>query len=165
MSSALVGKASSADIGRALTEITSTLDEKCSIDDCKHLLGDYVLKTDFFQYSADLKSSIQDIRQFLDTREDTFELQKQITSLNHKIDDLNSQMRLQFSSYVQQNEFDRIKALVESKANIDYVNEALEKMVNKRAFNDSLLKKANRSDVEALLSDRTGPVKNQSFVL
>ena len=135
-----------------ISELTSAIEEKSTIDDYQAMLKDYVLKSDH-EKSLSTKASIHDVQSLLDAHENNSNKFKQeINSIYDKIDILNTDLNRKLAEYVHQQELETLKPVIEAKADVDYVHKVLE--VIKQSVSSALQKKAGLSELEALLQQR-----------
>lgn len=77
-----------------------------------------------------------------------------ISSLNHKIEEILKDTNKRFASCALQKDTAFIQSLLDKKADLDYVTESLSQKANKQSVANALHRKANRSDVEDMLASK-----------
>ncbi len=79
------------------------------------------------------------------------ELQAETSTLNLKLDDLHKDLLKKSSTFASQKEVSHIASLLDSKANLNDMNEALASKASKDSVINALHRKANKAEIEAMV--------------
>lgn len=74
--------------------------------------------------------------------------------LDAKVEDVYQEMQQKLANFALQKDLSYLQTILESKANLDEVNESLQQKANKASVASALQRKANRTDIDQLLESK-----------
>ena len=84
----------------------------------------------------------------LENKANMHEINIEVQSLNSKLDEVYRDLSKRVQNCAMQKDFNYLTSVLETKANIDEVNESLQNKANKQSVANALYRKANRSDID-----------------
>lgn len=100
------------------------------------------------------KVSSEDLKNIIDEKVDANDYNNDISNISKKIEDINKELNKKCNTYVTIKEFESLQKLVNTKADINIMNEALNTKANKDTILSALQKKSNKDEVDAILSEK-----------
>lgn len=76
------------------------------------------------------------------------EINLELSSINSKVEEIYRDLSKRMSNCALQKDFTYLQTMMETKANIDDINESLQNKANKQSVANALHRKANRSDLD-----------------
>ena len=146
-------KANVSDVSRTVADVAASIDTKLSTDDVKSLLDEKVSKTDM-QYLLSNKVSVEELSRVLENKSNAHEINASLQSLDAKVEDMYSELMKKVQNCALQKDFNYLSSVIETKANLEEVNESLKAKANKTSVADALQRKANRSEIDSLLEQK-----------
>jgi len=138
-------KANTSDVSRTIAEISNVLEAKVSVSEFHNVMKDYVTRHDV-QSILTNKVNVDDVKQmFLRLPERPPERTDPL--LQARFEELHREINKRLSNCVSVGEFQELLAIVDQKANVSEINEALELKVSKQALTTSLQKKLSKTDL------------------
>lgn len=151
--SELIQKVNHSDLQRLLSETRST-GEANNIETFQSLLEEKLTRK---ECTYMINGKFNELKSELDKKSDLRELQNEVRAVKSMIEDSSGKKS-------QVKEIETVFKLLEQKANISEVNAALDDKVSKQVFANSLSKKVNRNDLEALLLGKADMGELQSIL-
>jgi len=84
----------------------------------------------------------------MESKANSHEMGIEIQSVNAKIEEIYRDLSKRMSNCALQKDFNYLQSVVETKANVEDMNEALQNKANKQSVANALHRKANRSDID-----------------
>jgi flagellin-specific chaperone FliS len=84
----------------------------------------------------------------MENKANQHETNLELQSLNSKVEDIYRDLSKRLTNCALQKDFAYLQTVIETKANIDDVNESLQGKANKQSVANALHRKANRSDID-----------------
>lgn len=98
------------------------------------------------------------MQKVLENKANNHEMSLELQSLNSKLEDIYRDVSKRLSNCALQKDFAYLQTMVDTKANLDEINEALQSKANKQSVANALHRKANRSDIDQLLEQKADMV-------
>ena len=98
--------------------------------------------------------SIEELNKVLEHKASAHEFNLELSSVQNKLDELHRDFTKRLQSCAQQKDLAYLSTVMETKASIDDMNEALQAKANKQSVANALHRKANRTDVDQLLESK-----------
>lgn len=146
-------KANVSDVSRTVADVAASIDTKLSIEDVQQMLQEKVTKTDL-QYMMSNKVSVEELSRVLENKTNAHEINASLQALDAKVEDMYSELVKKVQNCALQKDFNYLSSVIETKANLEEVNESLKMKANKTSVADALQRKANRVDIEPLLEQK-----------
>jgi len=87
----------------------------------------------------------------MESKANMHEMSMELQSLNQKVEESYKELAKKLSGCALQKDFSYLASVLETKANLEDVNESLNNKANKQSVANALHRKANRSDIDGLL--------------
>ncbi|EAR92032.3 hypothetical protein TTHERM_00105270 (macronuclear) [Tetrahymena thermophila SB210] len=161
-------KANVSEVGRQVSALATSVDNKIAFEDVQLILRDYALKSEVaFQISQ--KTNEDDVKRIVSNSQVDNELNDQIQVLGARLDEFQreyakSQINNNFQNQVMK-DVEFIIGQLDTKANISDVQEALETKANKQSVANALHRKANRTDIDVLIEKKVDVTELQNIML
>jgi predicted nucleic acid-binding protein len=110
-------------------------------------MDDKVSKNDL-QYLLSNKISVEELQKVMENKANHHEVNLELQSLNSKVEEIYRDVSKRLQNCALQKDFTYLQTIIETKANIEDVNESLAGKANKQSVANALHRKANRSDVD-----------------
>ena len=117
-------KANVSDVSRTVADVAATIDAKLSLEDVQQIVDDKVPKSDL-QYMLSNKVSVEELTRVLENKSNSHEVNVKVGQLDAKIEEIYSELMKKVQSCALQKDFNYISTALESKANVDDINESL----------------------------------------
>ena len=153
LNTAVSVKANVSDLSRGLAELRNSLETKMSMEDIYSLVDEKVSKNDLHYYLGN-KVNYEDMRTLMDGKADLAEMQNEIRALRTAIEEIRNDTYGRAQNSATQQDLAELKTLIDSKASITEMNEALEEKTSKQFVSSALNKKLNRNDLESALASK-----------
>lgn len=134
-------KANVSEVSRSLAEVSDELQAKVRMSDVQRLLDEKVSRSDM-QFALGTKVSVDEFRNQLDTKAAAKDVESDYRELQLTIQKLKDE------------EVSHLFRLVDTKAGIQEVCEALDEKANQQNFADALKNKVTRLELESLLNSK-----------
>ena len=82
------------------------------------------------------------------------EVNLELQSLNSKVEEIYRDVSKRLQNCALQKDFSYLQTIIETKANVEDVNESLANKANKQSVANALHRKANRSDIDQILETK-----------
>lgn len=90
----------------------------------------------------------------MQSKSNSHEINIQIQQLDAKIEDAYQEMQQKMATFALQKDLSYLSTIIETKANLEEVNESLSQKANKASVANALQRKANRTDIDQLLESK-----------
>ena len=162
LNSGLNIKANVADVMRTFSEVASNIDSRPTSDEIQTYLEDKISKSDI-QYYLSSKPNLDEVRHLIEGKVGQNEFQNDVTTMNTKIEEINKDFSRKFNQFALAKDLSQLSILVEGKANVNDVNEALNTKASKESVINALHRKANKNEIEATLNSKVDIAEFQSY--
>lgn len=100
------------------------------------------------------KPSLEEVRHLVETKVGHAELQSEISTISLKVDDVHKELMKKSSTFATNKELQSLTQLVDQKANINDVNEALATKASKDSVINALHRKANKAETDSIIKSK-----------
>lgn len=150
----LGSKANVNDVMKTFNDISVTIEKKASIDEVSELLLDKANKSELIQLSNS-KPSFEEVKNMLNQKIDSIDFRDEVTNeVKNRIEDFNQNMNKKLNSYAPMKEINSIYQILEAKANIAEMNEALNSKASKDSVLSALQRKINKSELDVIVNTK-----------
>jgi D-alanyl-D-alanine dipeptidase len=104
------------------------------------------------QYILSNKVSIEELQRIMDNKANSHEINMEVSQLQARVDDTFQELSKRVSQCALSQDMSYFHSLLETKANIEEVNESLSNKASKTSVANALHRKANRTDIDELLA-------------
>lgn len=94
------------------------------------------------------------MQKVLENKANMHEINIELSSMNSKLEEIYRDLSKRLSNCALQKDFNYIQSVLETKANVDDLNEALQNKANKQSVANALHRKANRTDIDQILESK-----------
>ena len=150
----LGAKANVSDVMRTFNEVATSIETRPTLDEVQLLMEDKVTKSDV-QYIINIKPSIEEVKSLISQKIDSLNYKDEIESeFKVKLDEQNINFNKKLQQYAQNKEIPLIYQALETKANINEVNELLSTKASKESLATGLQRKINKSEIDMILGSK-----------
>lgn len=159
LTNGLSTKVNIADFSKTIAELGTSVNNKVSSDEIKIQLRDYTLRSEL-QYALGSKPSFEEVRDLIQHKPGTLELRSELSDVAKSLTDKLNNLEARMNGLATQKEIANLKAVIDSRSGLNTaeLNEILEGKANKQSVANALQKKANRADVDTVLSQKLDKV-------
>lgn len=147
MNAGLSLKANVADVSRTIAELAQNVEQRLTFEEVQSMLDDKVGKGDL-QYLLSNKVSVEELGKVLEGKAGAHEVHCELQAIQSRLDEAQRELSKRLTGCALQKDLSYLQSVVETKATIEDMNEALQAKANKQTVANALHRKANRTDVD-----------------